>query len=66
MPIADCFAKQNRVVRKMRLARTVCARVPHHITKRGNRHEDVFFTGEDRETYLAWLNLETAVDRYKA
>ena len=38
-----------------RLARTVCARVPHHITQRGNRHEDVFFTGENRETYLAWL-----------
>ena len=38
-----------------RLARTVCARVPHHITQRGNRCEDVFFTGDDRETYLAWL-----------
>ena len=38
-----------------RLARTVCARVPHHITQRGNRREDVFFTDEDRRTYLAWL-----------
>jgi len=24
-----------------RLARTVCAQVPHHITQRGNRREDV-------------------------
>ena len=37
-----------------RLARTVCTRVPHHITQRGNRREDVFFTDEDREIYLAW------------
>lgn len=33
----------------------MCAGVPHHITQRGNRREDVFFTDEDRETYLAWL-----------
>ena len=38
-----------------RLARTVCARVPHHITQRGNRREDVFFTNDDRTTYLQWL-----------
>ena len=38
-----------------RLARTVCAGVPHHVTQRGNRRDDVFFTDEDRTTYLAWL-----------
>jgi len=38
-----------------RLARTVCPRVPHHITQRGNRREKVFFTDDDRQTYLGWL-----------
>lgn len=38
-----------------RLARTVCEHVPHHITQRGNRREDVFFTDEDRLVYLDWL-----------
>jgi len=38
-----------------RLSRTVFAGVPHHITQRGNRREDIFFTDEDRLTYLSWL-----------
>jgi len=38
-----------------RLARNVFAGVPHHITQRGNRREDVFFTDKDREAYLGWL-----------
>ncbi len=38
-----------------RKARAVFAGVPHHITQRGNRKEDVFFTDEDREVYLRWL-----------
>ncbi len=38
-----------------RLAGTVCAHVAHHITQRGNRREDVFFSDEDRQTYLGWL-----------
>jgi putative transposase len=38
-----------------RLARTVCAHVPHHVTQRGNRREEVFFTDGDRLAYLAWL-----------
>jgi putative transposase len=29
--------------------------MPHHITQRGNRREDVFFDDEDRKTYLKWL-----------
>ena len=39
-----------------RLARIVCARVPHHITQRGNRREDVFYTDADRRAYLTWLH----------
>ena len=38
-----------------RQARTVFAGVPHHVTQRGNRREDVFFDDEDRVTYLDWL-----------
>jgi len=38
-----------------RLARTVFAGVPHHITQRGNRREDVFFADDDRRAYLEWL-----------
>ena len=42
-------------VRAPSLARTVFAHVPHHITQRGDRHEEIFFSDEDRETYRAWL-----------
>lgn len=38
-----------------RLSRTVFAGVPHHITQRGNRREDIFFVDEDRTAYLSWL-----------
>ncbi len=38
-----------------RQARTVFAGVPHHITQRGNRREDIFYADEDREVYLGWL-----------
>ncbi len=38
-----------------RLARSIFANMPHHITQRGNRHEDVFFDDADRLAYLAWL-----------
>ena len=38
-----------------RVARSVFAGVPHHVTQRGNRRENVFFSDEDRRTYLAWL-----------
>ena len=38
-----------------RRARTVFANIPHHITQRGNRREDVFFTDNDRKQYLTWL-----------
>ncbi len=38
-----------------RLSRIVIPGVPHHITQRGNRKQDVFFTVDDRLTYLNWL-----------
>ena len=38
-----------------RLARPVFSEVPHHITQRGNRREDVFFNEADRAAYLEWL-----------
>jgi putative transposase len=38
-----------------RQARNVFSAIPHHITQRGNRREDVFFTVEDRQVYLTWL-----------
>jgi putative transposase len=38
-----------------RVARTVFANMPHHITQRGNRREDVFFDDEDRQAYLELL-----------
>ena len=46
-----------------RLARTVCARVPHHITQRGNRRETVFFTDDDRQAYLGWLQYVARMER---
>ena len=38
-----------------RIARTVFAGIPHHITQRGNHGENVFFTESDRHLYLQWL-----------
>ncbi len=42
-----------------RVARVVFPGVPHHVTQRGNRREDVFFHEEDRTVYLAWLRQYT-------
>src|SRR5437867_3623484 len=38
-----------------RVARGVVAEVPYHITQRGNRRQDVFFTDADRHRYLAFV-----------
>ncbi|MGE0355778.1 MAG: transposase [Burkholderiales bacterium] len=38
-----------------RIARTIAARLPHHVTQRGNRREQVFFSDGDRRAYLRWL-----------
>jgi len=34
------------------MARIVIPDVPHHVTQRGNRREDVFFEDADRRRYL--------------
>ena len=38
-----------------RLPRAAFPNIPHHITQRGNRREDVFFSDEDRLFYLELL-----------
>ena len=37
--------------------------MPHHVTQRGNRHENVFFNDEDRAAYLKWLGEYAAARR---
>ena len=40
------------------MARFACVVIPdclHHVTQRGNRGEDVFFTDADRRRYLELL-----------
>ena len=41
--------------RMPRVARVVVEGIAHHVTQRGNRRQDVFFSDEDRRQYLAWL-----------
>lgn len=38
-----------------RIARFVLPGVPHHVTQRGNRRGQVFFSDDDRRTYLSWM-----------
>jgi len=38
-----------------RVARQVFPNLPHHITQRGNRRDDVFFCDNDKQLYLDWL-----------
>ena len=38
-----------------RLARIVVPDIPHHLTQRGNRREDIFFDDADRRKYLRLL-----------
>ena len=38
-----------------RVARIVIPELPHHITHRGNRGVDVFFSDDDRQQYIVWL-----------
>jgi len=37
------------------MARVVVPGIPHHLTQRGNRREDVFFRDDDRQRYLQLL-----------
>ncbi len=48
-----------------RIARTVFKNIPHHITQRGNRHEVVFYSDDDRRIYLRWLKEYTDKFRVK-
>jgi len=38
-----------------RIARVVIPGIPHHVTQRGNRRENVFFEDSDRQRYLQLL-----------
>jgi putative transposase len=38
-----------------RTARIIVPHVPHHVTQRGNNRQDVFFTDDDRRSYLDTL-----------
>ena len=38
-----------------RTARLVVAGLPHHITQRGNRRQNIFFSDADRVAFLDWL-----------
>lgn len=39
-----------------RIARAVAPGIPHHITQRGNRRQQVFFRDEDYQTYLELMS----------
>ena len=39
-----------------RTARYVVPDVPHHVTQRGNRKSQIFYSDADFRTYLAWLS----------
>jgi len=54
-PSLECPSPLLRLQRMPRVVRTVFAGLPHHLTQRANRRENVFFTDEDRRTYLIWL-----------
>ena len=43
-----------------RIARVVVGGVPHHVTQRGNRGDDVFSTSQDRQRYLELLGRYSA------
>ncbi|MBU1023262.1 transposase [bacterium] len=39
-----------------RIARTILKNIPYHLTQRGNRQQDTFFSTDDRKRYLKWLS----------
>ena len=39
-----------------RIARAVAPRIPHHITQRGNRRQQTFFSDEDYQFYLELMS----------
>jgi putative transposase len=52
-----------------RIERVVFPGLPHHVTQRGNRQTNIFFSDDDRRAYLRWareycLNAKVAVVAY--
>ncbi len=45
-------------LRMARLVRIVIPGMPHHVTQRGNRRQEVFFSDEDREEYLRYRTID--------
>ena len=43
-----------------RVARIVLPGQPHHVTQRGNNHQNVFFADDDRRVYLDLLRVHCA------
>lgn len=41
-----------------RVARVVVPGAPHHVTQRGNDHQDVFLVHDDRSVYLELLRTQ--------
>jgi putative transposase len=39
-----------------RIARAVAPGIPHHVTQRGNRRQQTFFTDEDYQVYLELMS----------
>ena len=39
-----------------RISRIVVPEVPHHITQRGNRRQQVFFSDDDYKYYLSLMS----------
>ncbi|HPR64709.1 MAG TPA: transposase [Thermoanaerobaculia bacterium] len=44
-----------------RIARVVVPNIPHHVTQRGNRNQQVFFQNQDYEKYLSLLKTYTEI-----
>jgi len=40
----------------VRIARAVAPGIPHHITQRGNRRQQTFFSDEDYQFYLELMS----------
>ena len=38
-----------------RIARVIAPGIPHHVTQRGNRRQQTFFSDDDYRTYLALM-----------
>ncbi|OGS45160.1 MAG: hypothetical protein A2539_08895 [Elusimicrobia bacterium RIFOXYD2_FULL_34_15] len=48
-----------------RIARIVAVNLPHHITQRGNYHQNIFIDNRDREEYLRLLNRNSEKNKLK-